>query len=86
MKGINDSIASRLGPIVNDINALRDFDEVKFYENSVSIYACFLLFQIIDNEVNFSDKELELISESMFSGAIGYRLRDLNQDYKILGK
>ncbi len=83
--GVYNTI-DRLMPVYKkDVELLRSIKEMKYYENSISIYACFIIFWILEHEVQLSTKELNLLTESIYAATIGYRLLDLHQDHNLIG-
>lgn len=85
-EGITRTINERLVFFNKDIQMLRTLKEVSYYENSISIYTCFFVFWILENEIEMPREDVEKLCDAIFAGTIGYRLLDLNQDHNIIGQ
>ena len=85
-ESITETIEARLNYFANAVQDLRSLKEVNYYENSISIYTCFFIFWILDNEIKMTKRNQEKLCEAIFIGTVGYRLLDLNQDHDKIGK
>jgi hypothetical protein len=84
--GIANTINKRLGFFNEAIQKLRTLEEVNYYENSISIYTSFFVFWILENEIEMTREDMEKLCDAIYTGTIGYRLLDLNQDHNIIGQ
>ena len=82
-KSINDIIDSRLELFKDDLELIRQLKEVKYYENSISIYASFLIFWIKENKLEISLDNINKLSTAILTGTFGFSLLDLNQDHGL---
>ena len=85
-ESITETIEDRLNDFTGSVQDLRSLKDVSYYENSISIYTCFFIFWILENEINISKGNQEKLCEAIFIGTIGYRLLDLNQDHDKIGQ
>jgi hypothetical protein len=85
-EGITRTINERLSYFKESIQQLRTLKEVNYYENSISIYTCFFIFWISENEIEMPVEKMEKLCDAIFAGTIGYRLLDLNQDHNLIGQ
>ena len=84
-EGVYKTIDKELGQYKQEVEMLRTLKEVKFYENSISVYSSFIIFWIIENKLKLNKEEIKAFTEAIYSGTIGYRLLDLHQDHNLFG-
>jgi len=84
-EGIYKTIDKELGQYKQEVEMLRSLKEVKFYENSISVYSSFIIFWILENNLKLNKEEIKAFTEAIYSGIIGYRLLDLHQDHNLFG-
>ncbi len=89
---INSVIENNLSIFKNDINLIRQIKQVRYYENSLAVSTSFAIFWIAHNKVNISKRKLSKLVEAVFTGTVGFRLLDIQNDqnkfesqYTILG-
>jgi hypothetical protein len=84
-KEIDDIIKTRLNIFEKEISSIRNLFDVKYYENSLSVYTTFAIFWMLHNKISISDSEISNLICSIFCGITGYRLIDIHSDSKKIG-
>jgi hypothetical protein len=69
-----------------DIELMKQIKELKLYEESIATYTGIYFFWVWSNNVNLSNKDLEKITQAIFTGTMGYKLIDIHSDNNFIGQ
>ena len=85
-KEVDAIIEKKLNIFGSEIQVTRKLNKISFYEKSLAVNTCIIIFWILYNKVELSKSNLSDMVEALYLGSVGYRLFDVHYDDNQLGK
>jgi hypothetical protein len=85
-KEIGNIIDQRIAEFGYEVEFLDDIKKLNYYEKAVGSFTIVVIFWILHNNINFSDDDINKLTEAIFIMCIGYKFFDMHLDRNLLGK